>query len=109
MNRPRVRYVGTVQLPAEEPHPIYASTAQHVCSAYCRGGRHTELLYREEPDGLSRTLLQAVADLVTPGINVLDVQPAPEAPLPDGFSTAWLVTYGPPNPVRSALHSTVAR
>ncbi len=109
VNRPGVRYVGTVQLPAEELLPIYASTAQHVCSAYCRGGRHTELLYREEPDALSRTLVQAVADLVTPGIQVLDVQPALEAPLPNGSRTAWLVTYRPPNHVRSALHSTVAR
>ncbi len=109
MNRPGVRYVGTVQLSAEEPHPIYASTERHVCSAYCRGGRHTEVLCRGEPGAPTRTLVQAIADLVTPGIQVLDVQPAPEAPLPDGFCTAWLVTYGPPNTVRLASASTAAR
>lgn len=41
----------------------------------------------------------------TSGLAVLDIQLAPEAPLPDGFSTAWLVTYGTAQPVHPAQHS----
>jgi len=104
-----VRFAGTVDSPDGEPQPIYVSTDGHVCSVYCGSGRHAELLYREEPGPLAPALVQAAVDLIRPGLAVLDVQPAPEAPLPDGFTTAWLVTYGPAQPVRPARQSEAAK
>lgn len=95
MNTSDVRYVGLVEA-AGELQPIYASNERHVCSPYCRYGGHAELVYREDDDVLTRELAQSIADLVSPGRAVLDVRPAPEALLPEGFRTAWLVTYGPP-------------
>jgi hypothetical protein len=93
MNRLDARYVGIVDA-GGLPRPVYASTRRHQCNPYCQGGRHADLLFREECGALTRGLAQQVADLVAPGRRVLDVQPAPEAPLPEGFRTAWLVTYG---------------
>lgn len=109
MNPLDVRFVGTIDSPDGVPQPIYVSTGQHVCSVYCRDGRHAELLYREEPGPLTQAFVEAAVDMVSPELAVLDVQPAPEAPLPDGFATAWLVTYGPAQPIRPALHSEAAR
>jgi hypothetical protein len=92
MRPQRTRFVGVVE--AEAARPTYAATESHVCNPYCGGGRHAELLYRQEPDALTPTLAQAIANLVSPRLLVVDVQAAPEAPLPAGFRTAWLVTYG---------------
>jgi hypothetical protein len=94
MNGTEVRYVGYVQISADEVQPVYVSTTPHACNPCCRGAMHAELLYRQEPDAVTRALAQAAADLTAPGFVVLDVQPAPEAPLPDGYRTAWLVIYG---------------
>jgi hypothetical protein len=92
---PRIRYAGAVRVQDDVIQPVYAGTERHACNPFCRAGQHAELLYREEPDRPSIALAQAVTDLVMPGRRVLDVQSAPEAPLPAGFRTAWLVTYGP--------------
>jgi hypothetical protein len=92
---PDTRYLGTIQDLAGEPRPVYASIERHQCNACCRDGRHADLLFLEEHDVVTSALVQAVADLVSPGRPVLDVQPAPEVPLPDGYRTACLVTYGP--------------
>ncbi len=91
----RVRYMGTVQTAAGQSCPVYAAVEPHVCNPYCRDGGHAELLYREEDGPPTLTFVQAVATLVSPGRPVLDVRPAPEAPLPPGFRGAWLVIYGP--------------
>jgi len=90
-----IRYVGSVPMPSGEPAPVYTDTDPHVCNSYCRAGGHAELLYREDPGSLSRQTVQAIADRWLAGRPVLDLRPAPEAPLPAGYSAAWLVTYGP--------------
>lgn len=95
MTPPESRYVGDLRVEAQVVRTIYASTERHVCSPYCRAGRHAELIYREELDTLTIALAQAIADLASPRCLVLDVRPAPEARLPAGFRAAWLVTYGP--------------
>jgi hypothetical protein len=99
---PARRFKGVVTGPDGEPWPIFVSTERHVCSPYCRDGAHAVMLYREEADELTRELVQSVADLVAPDRIVLDVQPVAEAPLPDGFTTAWLVTCSPLPAARSA-------
>ncbi len=43
------------------------------------------------------------------GAAVTDRQQSLQWKRSDGFRTAWLVTYKPPNPVRPALHSTAGR
>jgi hypothetical protein len=96
MNTWDVRYVGLVEAAGGELQPVYASNERHLCSPYCRDGGHAELVYREDDDVLSRELAQSIADLVSPGRAVLEVWPAHEALLPEGFRRAWLVTYGPP-------------
>jgi hypothetical protein len=106
---PARRFKGFVTGPDGEPWPIFVSTEQHACSPYCRGGAHAAMLYREEADELTRELVQSVADLVAPGRILLDVQPVVEAPLPDGYTTAWLITYGPLPAARSACAAGAER
>ena len=102
MKAPAIRFMGVVTGPNGERRPILVSTEQHVCSLYCGNGAHAVLLYRQEADELTRECVQSVADLVRPGRIVLDVRPVVEAHLPDGYTTAWLVTYSPRPAVRSA-------
>jgi hypothetical protein len=73
---------------------VYVAAEPHACSPYCRDGDHAELLYRAEDDTPTRAHIEAVAALASPRWRVLDVQPAPEAPLPPDIRGAWLVTYG---------------
>jgi hypothetical protein len=73
---------------------VFVSTERHECSPYCRDGAHAELLYREETEPPTTELVQSAVDLVSPGRTVLDVQAVAEAPLPEGYTTAWLVIYG---------------
>jgi hypothetical protein len=68
----------------------------HHCNAYCRDDTHADLAYYHGHGAVSVADMERVAAHFRPGYRILDVRLAAEAPLPEGYETAWLVTYRRP-------------
>jgi hypothetical protein len=75
---------------------VIDSLKPHVCNVYCRNGAHTDLAYYHGHGDVSIADMERVAAHFRPGYRILDVRPAAEAQVPDGYETAWLVTYERP-------------
>jgi hypothetical protein len=69
---------------------------RHICNVYCRNGAHADLAYYHGHGRITAADMARVAARFRPGYRILDVRPAAEAPVPDGYESAWLVTYERP-------------
>ena len=84
---------GWASLTGDRTCRVSEPPGRHVCNAYCRESIHADLAYYHGHGDISVTDMERVATHFRPGYRILSVQLAAEAPIPDGYETAWLVTY----------------